>query len=203
MPGRGKLDATALAIALVCALSPVLMTGCGEKTVKAAAPVAAAPAPEAADSKPLTNIAPDTDALPPAENVPAPPNPVSVAAAPLPVAPAPSKPAPPARKQPAESAGDAQAEQPARTPAPQISPQLSPGDQASLQHKTEDDIGVAQKNLQQSSGRVLSAAQHDLVDKIQSFLSQSTEASKAGDWARAQNLSQKARLLSVELVDSL
>ncbi len=198
----GKLDATTLAIALVCALSPA-MTGCGPKTVKAAAPVAAAPAPEAADSKPLTNIAPDTNALPPAENVPTPPNPASVAAAPLPVAPAPTKPAPPARKQPIESAGDSQVEQPARTPAPQISPQLSPGDQASLQHKTEDDIGVAQKNLQQSSGRVLSAAQHDLVAKIQSFLSQSTEASKAGDWARAQNLSQKARLLSVELVDSL
>jgi hypothetical protein len=34
-------------------------------------------------------------------------------------------------------------------------------------------------------------------------LSQSDEASKAGDWSRAQNLSQKARLLSVELVDSL
>lgn len=202
MPGRGKLDARTLAIALVCALSPT-MTGCGPKTVNAAAPIAAAPAPEAADSKPLTNIAPDTDALPPAENVPTPPNPVSVAAAPLPVTPAPTKPAPPARKQPVESAGDSQTEQPARMPAPQISPQLSPGDQASLQRKTEDDIGVAQKNLQQSSGRVLSAAQHDLVEKIRSFLSQSTEASKAGDWARAQNLSQKARLLSVELVDSL
>ncbi|MGA7914154.1 MAG: hypothetical protein WCA00_02880, partial [Candidatus Acidiferrales bacterium] len=92
---------------------------------------------------------------------------------------------------------------PARVPAPQISPQLSPGDQASLQRKTQEDIAVAQKNLQQSSGKVLSAAQKDLVDKIQSFLSQSAEASKAGDWSRAQNLSQKARLLSVELVDSL
>ncbi|MGB8835434.1 MAG: hypothetical protein WCC67_01735, partial [Candidatus Acidiferrales bacterium] len=114
-----------------------------------------------------------------------------------------TKPAPPPRKAPAESAGDSPAEQPARMPAPQISPQLSPGDQASLERKTQDDINTAQNNLQRSSGRVLSAAQHDLVDKIQSFLSQSQEASKAGDWARAQNLSQKARLLSVELVDSL
>jgi hypothetical protein len=204
MPSRRNLDATTLttAFVLVC-LAPLAMTGCGPKTVKAAAPVAAAPASEAADSKPLTNIAPDTDALPPAENVPPPPNPASAAAAPLPVTPAQTKPAPPARKPPAESAGDSATEQPTRTPAPQISPQLSPGDQASLQHKTQEDIIAAQKNLQQSSGRVLSAAQHDLVEKIQSFLSQSTEASKAGDWARAQNLSQKARLLSAELVDSL
>ena len=204
MPSRRKLDARTLATAfvVVCAL-PIAMAGCGPKTVKAAAPVASAPASEAADSKPLTNIAPDTDALPPAENVPPPPNPASIAAAPLPVAPAQTKPAPPARKPPAESAGDSQAEPPARTPAPQISPQLSPGDQASLQHKTQEDIGAAQRNLQQSYGRVLSAAQHDLVEKIQSFLSQSQEASKAGDWARAQNLSQKARLLSVERVDSL
>jgi len=34
-------------------------------------------------------------------------------------------------------------------------------------------------------------------------VSQSQDASKAGDWARAQNLAQKARVLSVELVDSL
>ena len=204
MPSRRKLDATTLAILFVSAcVLPLAMTGCEPKTVKASAPVAAAPASEAADSKPLTNIAPDTVALPPAENVPAPPNPASAAAAPLPVAPAQTKPAPPARKPPADSTGDTATEQPTRTPAPQISPQLSPGDQASLQHKTQEDVVTAQKNLQQSSGRVLSAAQHDLVEKIQSFLSQSTEASKAGDWARAQNLSQKARLLSVELVDSL
>jgi hypothetical protein len=188
-------------VVLVC-LVPFGLTGCW-KTAKAGTPVAAAPAPEPSDAKPLTNIAPDTDALPPPENVPTPPNPAEAAAAPLPVEPAQTKPAPPSRKPPVESATDSQPEQPARAPAPQISPQLSPGDQASLQHKTQDDIFVAQKNLQQSSGRVLSAAQKDLVDKIRSFLNQSDEASKAGDWSRAQNLSQKARLLSVELVDSL
>lgn len=186
---------------LVC-VAPLGMAGCW-KTAKASPPVAVAPAPEPSDAKPLTNIAPDTDALPPPENVPTPPNPAETAVAPLPVEPAQTKPAPPSRKPPAESAADSQPEQPARAPAPQISPQLSPGDQASLQHKTQEDIFVAHKNLQQSSGRVLSAAQKDLVDKIQSFLNQSDEASKAGDWSRAQNLSQKARLLSVELVDSL
>jgi outer membrane biosynthesis protein TonB len=178
MPSCRRLDATTLAtlVVLVC-LVPFGLTGCW-KTAKAGA-------------------------LPPPENVPTPPNPAETNVAPLPVEPVQTKPAPPSRKPPVESAADSQPEQPARAPAPQISPQLSPGDQASLQHKTQDDILVAQKNLQQSSGRVLSAAQKDLVDKIQSFLSQSGEASKAGDWSRAQNLSQKARLLSVELVDSL
>jgi hypothetical protein len=49
----------------------------------------------------------------------------------------------------------------------------------------------------------LSAAQQDLVEKIRSFVSQSRDASKSGDWARAQNLAQKARLLSIELLNSL
>src|SRR5579864_8332072 len=115
MPSRSKLDARTLATAfvVVCAL-PIAMAGCEPKTVKASAPVAAAPASEAADSKPLTNIAPDTVALPPAENVPPPPNPASAAAAPLPVAPAQTKPAPPARKPPADSTGDSATEQPTR-----------------------------------------------------------------------------------------
>jgi hypothetical protein len=205
MPSRSKLEATTLAtgLVLVCTLAAMLLCGCEPKTAKAAAPVAAAPAPQPSDGKPLTNIAPDTDELPPPENVPTPPSPAATTVAPLPVTPAQTKPAPPPRKPPAESSEDSPAEQPARTPPPQISPQLSPGDEASLQHKRQDDINVAQRNLQQSSGRVLSAAQNDLVDKIRSFLSQSEEAGKAGDWARAQNLSQKARLLSVELVDSL
>ncbi|MGA7223601.1 MAG: hypothetical protein WBX16_12130, partial [Candidatus Acidiferrales bacterium] len=142
MPSCRRLDATTLAmlLVLVC-LVPFGLTGCW-KTAKAGAPVAAAPAPEPSDAKPLTNIAPDTDALPPPENVPTPPNPAETAIAPLPVEPAQTKPAPPSRKPPVESAADSQPEQPARAPAPQISPQLSPGDQASLQHKTQDDIFV-------------------------------------------------------------
>lgn len=179
--------------------------GCSQKSVKAAAPVTAAPAPTVADSKPLTTIAPDTTASPPLENVPAPPNPVAANTPPLPVTPVRTKPAPPARKPAADSAGENNtAEQPASRPAaPQISPQISPGDQVTFQRKTEDDIATTQKNLQQAAGKQLSAAQRDLVDKIQSFVGQSNEASKTGDWARAQNLSQKARLLSNELVESL
>jgi hypothetical protein len=95
------------------------------------------------------------------------------------------------------------AEQPTRPPAPQISPQLSADDQASYERKTSDDTSVAEKNLAQANGKQLNAGQQDLEEKIRSFLAQSRDASKSGDWARAQNLSQKARLLSVELVNSL
>lgn len=57
--------------------------------------------------------------------------------------------------------------------------------------------------MQQTNGKRLSAAQQDLADKIRSFVSQSRDASKGGDWDRAQNLAQKARLLSNELLNSL
>ena len=68
--------------------------------------------------------------------------------------------------------------------------------------KTTDDIAAAEANLQRASGRQLNAAQQDLVEKIRSFFWQSRDAGKGGDWVRAQNLSQKARLLSAELIDS-
>jgi hypothetical protein len=150
------------------------------------------------------NTAPDTNALPPTEAVTPPPAIPDTATAPPPVTiphakagPKPPKPAP-------EPAAEAPTDQPPAHPAaPQIAPQLSPGDQASYERKTNEDIDVAEKNLQQANGKQLSAAQNDLVEKIRSFLSQSREAAKAGDLARAQNLAQKARLLSIELVESL
>jgi hypothetical protein len=185
---------------LACGLS-LAATGCARKQVHAAPP-APVPAPSSASAgRPMTT-APDTTAAPPVETAPPPPV-LPVASAPPPVAlPATRPPAPrrPAGEQPA---AEAEAEPPARPAAPQISPQLSPGDQASYERKTSDDIAVAERNLQQAGGRPLSAAQQDLVEKIRSFLSQSREAGKGGDWARAQNLAQKARLLSVELLNSL
>lgn len=114
------------------------------------------------------------------------------------------KPLPKPAKPPSETAAESGSEQaPARPPAPQISPQLSPDDQAAYQRRTSDDIAAAEKNLQSADGKQLSAAQQDLVEKIRSFVSQSRDASKGGDLTRAQNLAQKARLLSVELVNSL
>jgi hypothetical protein len=199
MPSRNT-KVTSLITLLACGLS-LAITGC-EKTVKASPPVASAPIPQPADSKPITNIAPDTTATPPEVAEAPPPAPPPAASAPLPVTPTRSKPVPPPHKQSAEPQATETPEQ-SRPPAPQISPELSPNDRDTYAQKTDDDIKLAEKNLQQSADKRLSAAQTDLVEKIKSFASQSREASKAGDWARAQNLAQKARVLSVELVDSL
>jgi hypothetical protein len=199
MPSRNT-KVTSLITLLACGLS-LAITGC-EKTVKASPPVASAPIPQPADSRPITNIAPDTTATPPEVAEAPPPAPPPTASAPLPVTPTRSKPAPPPHKQSAEPQTTESPEQ-SRPPAPQISPELSPSDQLTYARKTDEDINVAQKNLQQSADKRLSAAQTDLVEKVKSFVSQSREASKAGDWARAQNLAQKARVLSNELVESL
>jgi hypothetical protein len=202
MPSRNK-KATSLVVLVATALA-FTITGCEQKTVKAATPVATTPMPQPADSKPLTNVAPDTTATPPEVAEAPPPAPPPASTEPLAVASPRTKPAPPSHKQSSEpQTAESPAEQSSRPPAPLISPQMSANDQATYAHKTDDDISVAEKNLQQSADKRLSAAQLDLVEKIKSFLSQSHEASKAGDWARAQNLAQKARLLSVELVDSL
>ncbi len=188
-----------MAVALLtCAIS-FGAVGCAHKTVHAAAP-AAAPAPAEA-ARPM-NTAPDTDASPPTEVVAAPPAlPTSVAPPPAEVTIPPPKPAAP-RRPAGDQPADTESEQPAHPPAPQISPQLSLSDQATYQRKTVDDTAVAEKNLQETSGKQLNAAQQDLVGKIRSFLSQSRDASKDGDWVRAQNLAQKARLLSNELINS-
>src|SRR5271156_651959 len=199
MPSRNT-KVTILITLLACGLS-LAITAC-EKTVKASPPVASVPIAQPADSKPITNIAPDTTATPPEVAEAPPPAPAPTEAAPLSVTPTRSSPAPPPHKQSTEPQTTETPEQ-SRPPAPQISPELSPNDKTTYARKTDEDITVAQKNLQQSADKRLSAAQTDLVEKIKSFVSQSQEASKAGDWARAQNLAQKARVLSVELVDSL
>jgi len=138
-------------------------------------PAATAPAPPKVDTQPQSAT------LPPSEPV--------------------NLPRPKPRHTNGEHSSDT--DQPAHPTAPQISPQMSPGDQASMERHTNEDVAAAQANLAQTANKRLSAPQQDLVDKIRSFLDQSADASKSGDWARAQNLAQKARLLSVELVNSL
>lgn len=146
--------------------------------------------------------APDTDATPPEEAEIAPPPAIpSAANPPQPVVIAPTTPPAPRRRP--EEHPTASDEQPAAQNPPQISPQISATDQSLYAKKTADDIATAERNLQQTNGKHLSAAQQDLADKIQSFVSQSRDASKGGDWDRAQNLAQKARLLSTELLNSL
>jgi hypothetical protein len=188
-------------IALACIL-PLAAAGCARKNVHAAAPASTPPTPSLSAMERPMNIAPDTDASPPVETATTTPPVVEQQEEPAVSMPA-MKTTPSPRKPPEPPTTEATAEPPARPPAPQISPQLSPGDQASFERKTGEDVSVAEKNLQGAQGKQLSAAQQDLVDKIRSFLAQSRDASKAGDWARAQNLAQKARLLSVELINSL
>jgi hypothetical protein len=194
-----KVDARILSF-LGCGLA-LAVAGCAQKHVQASIPVYSAPAPSL--SRPPMTVAPDTNAAPPIEGAVSPP--AIPAAALQPPASLPSKQsAPPPPKPAAEQPSvGANAEPATRAPAPQISPQFSPGDQASYQRRTTEDIATAKKNLEAAGGRQLSAAQQDLVGKIRSFLAQSQDASRGGDWARAQNLSQKARLLSTELINSL
>ena len=171
-------------VRILCTLASgvVLMAaaGCAKEKVHAAPPVTTAP------SAPIETKQPE---LPP-ENPPK--IDAQPAPAPLPTGTntAPVVPRPKPKKSSSDASTDASgaSDQPSHPPAPQISPQLSQADQESYQKKTNEDVAVAEGNLQQANGKQLSAAQKDLQEKIRSFLTQSREASKTGDWARAQNL---------------
>jgi hypothetical protein len=189
-----------IAAVFVAAGMSLAIAGCSQQKVQAAAPVVTAPAPES--ERPMTT-APDTDALPPVDAVVSPPTlpdqttpPLSTELPPMGTLPAPRRP-------PAEQPNAEAAEPATHPPAPQISPQLSAGDQATYERTTNDDLATAERSLQQASGRQLNASQQDLAGKIRSFTEQARDAGKGGDWTRAQNLAQKARLLSIELINSL
>lgn len=201
MPSR-KIEGRFVFAFVACGLG-LAAGGCTRQNVHAAPPVTTVPAPPVAESERPMNTAPDTNASPPTVAEIPPPAIPDTAAAPPPVTLPHAKTGPKPPKPTPEPAPEPPPDQPAHPPAPQLSPQLSPGDQATYERKTNEDISVAEKNLQQAKGKQLSAVQNDLVEKIRSFLSQSREAAKGGDLARAQNLAQKARLLSVELVESL
>lgn len=158
------IDNRIAVVLVVCSVS-FGAAGCHSAQVRAAAPLAAAPSP-AVEERPM-NVAPDTDATPPPETVAAPPTlPPAPTPTPEPVTVAPPKPVPP--RSPREASTETEAEQPAHPPAPQISPQLSPSDQATYERKTVEDSAAAEKNLLQTSGKQLNAAQQDLVGKIRS-----------------------------------
>lgn len=88
--------------------------------------------------------------------------------------------------------------EPRSTPAP-ISPSISPGDAARDQSSTEQLLQTTENNL---SGikRQLSKDEEARVAQIRSYISQSRQATKDNDPARAYNLAFKANLLSNELV---
>jgi len=101
------------------------------------------------------------------------------------------------QSQPAEL-GEAQ-----RPSAPSLAPQLSAQEIASAQLQLNDSSAIAQKNLEAAKGHRLSAAQSDLASKVTSFLQESRDAAREGDWTRARNLAKKAQVLSEELAASL
>lgn len=177
-------------IALLCVACAGL-SACNSKRIVRAAPPSVSPPP------------PDASAPMP---VPAPPPPVETTEEPAPEVPSPvpppvasKRPSSPRRPVTAEAADPA----PAKPAPPQISPQLSPRDLQATKNATTGSLTVAEQNLQMANGRQLSAAQKDLTEKIKGFLSQSHDAIRADDWVRAQNLAEKARVLSAELVKSL
>jgi len=175
-------------VVLLC-LAAVGLGGCRRNIVRAAPPSVATPPdtepfpqPTVVTQQPPTPSAEPPDLQPPAQPVPA------VADQPRPRVPV-----------------EAEAVAPKAEPEPepiQIAPELSAKDQAAAVRTTTDDIRVAERNLQVAYGRQLSASQNDLVGKIAGFLGQAHEAIRTGDWVRAQNLAQKAQVLSVQLVKS-
>ena len=80
---------------------------------------------------------------------------------------------------------------------------MSQSDQVELTKQTQNYVATAQQNLHRADGRELNTSQHDMADKIRGFLDQAQDAIRTSDWSRAKNLSQKAYLLSIELVKTL
>jgi hypothetical protein len=176
-------------LALLFAASTVL-SGCANKhIVRAAPPSVSSPPPDVTAPMPQPEAPPPvTTTEEPAPEVPSPAPP-----------PAPAKrPSAPRRPAPTETADPT----PAKPAPPQISPQLSAKDLEATKKNTTTNITTAEQNLQVANGKQLSAAQKDLTEKIKGFLSQAHEAIMADDWVRAQNLAEKARVLSAELVKS-
>ena len=100
---------------------------------------------------------------------------------------------------PSSTNGGADAEKTGLT----IASQLTPQETAEAQQETNQNLGIAEKNLGRTRGKTLNAAQWDLVSKIKGFLKDAREAAQAGDWKQARSSAKKAQLLSEELAGSL
>ena len=90
-----------------------------------------------------------------------------------------------------------------KTEAPTIVPQLTPQEFVAAQQQANESLATAERNLGAARGKTLSAAQRDLVSKIQGFIKDAREAAQITDWSRARSLAKKAQVLSEELASSL
>jgi hypothetical protein len=86
--------------------------------------------------------------------------------------------------------------------APAISPEISASDQAVYERRIDENLKTAESNLRQASAHQLNATQKDMAEKIKGFVEQAHDAMQAADWTRAQNLAEKAQVLSSELASS-
>lgn len=176
-----------LALVLLVAALAAGAAGCRRKA-QAAPPTLTPPAatearPETGEEVPPPDIKPE----PPAESRPVVPEPRPRLDPPRP-APRPPQPEP----------------EPTPTVAPpRISPRLSAAEQTELERRTNQAIEIAERNLVTANNRQLNTAQRDMAQKIRGFLGQARDAIRAGDWVGASNLADKARVLSIELVNSL
>jgi 2-oxoglutarate dehydrogenase E2 component (dihydrolipoamide succinyltransferase) len=181
-------------LAAVCAGA----ISCHRHTAQAAPPPAAPPPGESAQPAPTAAPGGETGANPalanpieksaPAGNPAVAPTLKPVEPKPRPAAPAPAPAPEPVTPKPAP---------------PQITQRISAAEEVELKSQTQKSIAEAEANLRRTSGRQLNDVQRDMVEKIQSFLAQAREASEVPDWSRARILADKARILSVELVNSL
>jgi hypothetical protein len=187
------------ATVLLLSLLALVAGGCRKRSAQAA-PVVIFPAPPERVEVPVVVEKPAETApteTKPAETSKPEPEPAASPAKRPASRPGASKPAPqPETPPPTESATP-------KPPPPRITPGLSPQEQARLQQETLDAISLSEKNLKLADGRNLNSTQRDLAEKVRGFLAQAQEARNEGDWARARNLADKARVLSNELVNSL
>jgi hypothetical protein len=188
-------------IVLLCGTA-IVSAGCGNKHIVSATPPSVS-GPFSEDrppevSQPVPTATPDaTTAAAPADLPPEPP--------PTPAARPVARPRPTQNENPVPPAPV----QPKPAP-PQIAPALTDAGLAAAQKSTTSSITTAENDLKlvmdKENDKKLSANQKavvdDLVDKINGFLAQAHEAILANDWVRAQNLAEKARVLSVELMKS-
>ncbi len=176
-------------LALLCALA-LGTAGCANKhIVRAAPPSVSTPPPEVTEPMPAP--------VPPIPEKPAEvPPPAEPAASVPPMVPGTKRPAP---SRPPTPPPDVPAPKPA---APQIAPDISPKVLEATKKSTGDNLIKAERNVHAVDGKPLNAAQKDLADKINGFIAQAHDAIQKEDWVRAQNLANKALVLSDELLKS-
>lgn len=198
MPSRNIRFRTLFAVAASCV--SIGVAGCMHNTTADSPPISAPPQPQI--ERPM-NVAPDTDATPPHAATPAPPQVVEDLTPPIlddmPIMKMPSAPPRP----PAEHASDHEPQPADHAQQPQIVPTISQSEQQGYQRQIDSDVAVAERNLAEAQKRQLNSEQHGLLDSVRSYLKQSQDTAKAGDWAGAQRLAEKARLTSIQLLESL